>query len=166
MRSYLRTRAHDDDLVIPWDLTEWIDQASLRQWITEEVEILDWGNPEVTAILRTYRTYQPKMMLCLLTYAYATAVFESDEIIRRCYSEESFRLISGREAPETANTVRGFRRENRGLLKWCLGQVLKRAIRAKVGDVLLPAGLKRQLLDSAVLRLNVARHLDRGTEGL
>jgi transposase len=166
MRSYVKTGARDDNLVVPWDLTEWVDQASLRQWITEEVETLDWNNPEVVAILRTYRTYQPQMMLCLLTYAYATAVFESDEIVRRCYSEESFRLISGGHGPETANVVSRFRRENRGLLKWCLAQVFKRAIRANAGEVLLPAGLKPHLLDAAVMRLNVARHLDRGAEGL
>lgn len=162
MRSYVKTGAHDDNLVVPWDLTEWVDKAALRQWITEEVAALDWNDPEVVAILRTYRSYQPQRMLCLLTYAYATAVFESDEIIRRCYSEESFRLISGGHAPETANVVSRFRRENRGLLKWCLVQVLKRAIRAKAGDVLLPAGLKRHLRDSAVMRLNVARHTDQG----
>jgi len=165
MRSYVKTGTHDDDLVIPWDLTEWVDQTSLHQWITEEVETLDWNNPEVVATLRTHPTYQPKMMLCLLTYAYATAVFESNEIVRRCYSEESFQLISEGHPPETGNVVRSFRRENRGLLKWCLVQLLKRAVRAKVGDVLLPAGLKRQILDAAVMRLNSARHMDRGAEG-
>jgi len=166
MKSYLKSGARDDDLVVPWDLTEWVDQSALRQWITEEVETLDWSKPEVVAILRTYQTYQPKIMLCLLTYAYATAVFESDEIVQRCYHEESFQLIAGGHAPETANVVSHFRRENRGLLKWCLGQVFKRAIRAKAGDVLLPAGLKRHLFDAAVMRLNVARHLDRGAEAI
>ena len=164
MRSYVKTGVQDDNPVVPWDLTEWVDKAALRQWITEEVESLDWNNPKVVAILRTYRSHPPKSMLCLLTYAYATAVFESDEIIRRCYSEESFRLISGGHMPETTNVVSRFRRENRGLLKWCLAQVFKRAIKAKAGDVLLPAGLKRRLLDSAVMRLNVSRHLDRGAE--
>lgn len=166
MRSYLKSGARDENLVVPWDLTEWVDKAALRQWIAEEVETLDWNNPEAVAVLRTYRTYQPKTMLCLLTYAYATAVFESDEIIRQCYSEESFRLISEGHAPETANVVSRFRREHRGLLKWCLGQVLKRAVRSKAGEVFLPAGLKRHLLDAAVMRLNVARHMDRGAEGL
>jgi transposase len=166
MRSYVKSGTGDDNLVIPWDLTEWVDEATLRQWITEEVEALDWDNPEVVAILRTYRTYDPKTMLCLLTLAYVTAVFESDEIIRRCYADQSFRLISGTHVPATGNTVSRFRRENRGLLKWCLAQVLNRAIRAKVGDVLLPAGLRRRLLDAALLRLNVARHMDRGAEGI
>lgn len=165
MRSYVKTGAHDDNLVVPWDLTEWVDKDALRQWITEEVEALDWNNAEVVAILRTYRSYQPQRMLCLLTYAYATAVFESDEIIRKCFAEESFRLISGGHAPETASVVSRFRRENRGLLKWCLVQAFKRAIKAKADDVLLPAGLKRHLRDAAVMRLNVARHMDRG-EGL
>jgi len=166
MRSYVKSVEHDDTLATPWDLTEWVDPTLLRQWITEEVESLDWNDPAVVAILSTYRSYQPKTMLRLLAYAYATAVFESDEIVRRCYSDESFRLITEGHAPETANVVSRFRRENRGLLKWCLTQVLKRAIRAKAGDVFLPAGLKRRLVDSAVMRLNVARHLDRGAEGL
>lgn len=165
MRSYVKSSTREGELLIPLNLTEWVDGTSLRRWIAEVVETLDWSDPKVESILRAHPTYQPKMLLTLLTYAYATAVYESDEVVQHCDSDETFRLISGGRPPETAGAVKRFRRENRGLLKWCLVQVFKRAIRSKEGDILLPAGLKRQLVDAAAMRLNVARHMDRGAEG-
>ena len=39
-------------------------------------------------------------------------------------------------------------------------------LKARLGDIFLPAGLKRRLLDAAVARLDFARQMDRGGEGL
>ena len=65
-----------------------------------------------------------------------------------------------------SDRVRGFRRDCRGLLKWALVQLFKRALRARLGDFMLPAGLKRRLVDAAVMRLDLARQMDRGYDGL
>ena len=166
MRSYVRPGLQVGGAVVPLNLTEWIDQALLLQWIAEEVETLDWADPGVVAILREHPNYRPKMMLILLTYAYATTVFEAEEILRRCESDRFFRQISEGHPPESSSRISRFRRENRGLLKWSLVQVFKRAIRHRTGEVLFPARLKRQLADTAVLRLNTARQMDSGAEGL
>jgi transposase len=152
--------------VVPLNLAEWIDEALLREWITEAVESLDWSDPRVVAILRDHPAYRPKVMLVLLTYAYATTVFEAEEILRRCESNEVFQQISQGRPPGSGTAISRFRRENRGLLKWSLVQVFKRAIRHRTGEVLFPPRLKRQLADAAVMRLNVARQMDSGAEGL
>ena len=166
MKSDVEVQARGDELAIPWDLTEWFESAALRQWIAEAVDTLNWANPEVVSYLRAYPGYQPKMLLCLLTYAYATGVYDSAEIVRRCERDAAFREICGSHAPAAARTLSRFRRENRGLLKWCLVQLFKRAIKARLGDFFLPAGLKRRLLDAAVTRLDLGRQIDRGSEGL
>src|ERR1051325_4975618 len=109
-----------EELTLPWDLTEWSEPAILRQWITESVETLNWSNPDLLEYLRAHPAYQPKILLCLLTYAYATGVYDSAEIVRRCERDAAFREICGSHAPTDRNAISRFRRENRGLLKWCL----------------------------------------------
>ena len=166
MRSDVQPKRVANELGVPWDLTEWFAPALLCQWLQEEVETLDWSNPEVVEYLRTHPAYQPKVLLCLLTFAYATGVYESEEIVRRSESEESFRSLCGRHAPSSDKALIRFRRENRGLLKWSLTQLFKRALKARLGELRLPAGLKGRLLDAAVTRLGMARQMDRGSDGL
>ena len=155
-----------DELVIPWDLTEWFESTQLRQWILEAIETLNWSNPEVVEYLRAHPAYQPKILLCLLTYAYASGVYDSAEIVRRCERDAAFREICGKHAPTAAKSLSRFRRENRGLLKWSLVQLFKKAVKVRHGDPFLPAGLKSRLLDAAVIRLDLGRQMDRGSEGL
>jgi hypothetical protein len=154
-----------EELKLPWDLTEWIDLEVLLPWIHEEIDSLNWSNPELLAHLQAHPQYQPKTMLALLTYAYATGVFESEEILRRCYDDARFRSICAEGPPQTAHSIKKFRRDNRGLLKWSLFQLFKRTLKTKLGEFLLPAGLKRYLVENAVGRLDLARHMDRGAEG-
>ena len=78
-----------------------------------------------------------------------------------CYSDPTLRELCEGAAP-TAREVIAFRRENRGLLRWFLVELFKRALKAKCGEFLVPPGLKRALFDLATERLDLARHLDRG----
>jgi hypothetical protein len=151
----------EEEFSLPADLGEWAAPCTLMEWIDEEVERLDWKNPEVVEYLRLHPDYRPKAMLCLLAYAYASQVFGSEEIVRRCYSDTVYRLLCEGKAPQAQELIR-FRRENRGLLKGILTYVFIRAVREQfqLGTVLLPPGLKRYLLDNAVERLNTARHMD------
>src|SRR5437667_103484 len=128
MRTIAQLIPLGEEVALPWDLTEQFSPAVVRQWIVEEVETLDWSNPEVREYLRLHPAYQPKMLLCLLTFAYATGVYESEEIVRRCDKDENYRAIAGEHAPGSAKALVRFRRENRGLLKWCLVQLFKRAV--------------------------------------
>jgi transposase len=161
-----QTTEPDGKLVLPWDLTDWVDKEQLLHWIKDEVGSLDWSNPELLAYLKAHPDYRPKTMLCLLTYAYAIGVYESEEMVRNSYEDEVFRALC-ESHPPTTNAIGRFRRENRGLLKWALEQLLKRALRARysLGDMLLPSGLRRHLMDLALERLNMARHMDRAAQG-
>ena len=156
------TSAEGEDLFsLPSDLTEWVEPCRLMEWAEEEVARLDWKQPEVVDHLRRHPAYRPKMMLALLAYAYATQLFASEEIVRRCYEDTVYRLLSEGKAPARADLAR-FRRENRGLLRGILYQLLVRAIKERfsLGTILLPPGFKRYLLDNAIERLDMARHMD------
>lgn len=153
-----------DELALPWDLRQWFDAATLRGWIEQEIGSLDWGNPQVVEYLRQRPGFQPRALLCLLAYAYATASFESDEIVRKGMMEPEYQALVGERWRMDGPGLTRFRRENRGLLKWALVQVFKRALRARHGDFVLPAGVKRRLVDAAVARLDLGRQMDRGHE--
>lgn len=150
-----------DQLNLPLDLTEWVAAGTLADWVEEEVEAFDWSSPNLLDYLKRHPEFRPKEMLSLIAYAYSTQVFSAEEIVRRCYTDTVFRLICKNTAPSGEEIVR-FRRENRGLLKGILYGVFVRAVRARfdLNDTLLPPGLKRYLLDKAVDRLNIARHMD------
>lgn len=158
--------ADDGWLRIPMDLTEWVPAEELMKWINMEVETLDWANPELETWLQIHPDYQPKQMLRLLTYAYLTGMFESDEIVSACRTNVNLRVLSESYFPNS-KAIGRFRKENRALLKWALVQVLKRALQGRLGsgEGRVPAGLRQALVDSAVERLDLARHMDRAAQG-
>jgi hypothetical protein len=164
MASDIEQRRLDSELALPWDLGQWLDPCQLSHWIAEEVEALDWASEELTHYLETHPAYHPKILLNLLTFAYATATFESDEILRRCFADSNYQTICNGHVPVSTSVIRRFRRENRGLLKWSLLQVFKRVVRKVTGHSWLPAGIKRTLLGAAITRLDLARQLDYGAE--
>jgi len=166
MTAEMQTTEAGEKLHFPWDLSEWVEKRQLLQWVEEEVGSLDWSNPELLEYLKSYPNYRPRTMLSLLVYAYATGAYESEEIVRSCYEDAALRSLCQGSVP-TPNVIGRFRRENRGLLKWALEQLLKRALRSKysLGDTLLPAGLRRHVMDLAIERLNMARHMDRASQG-
>jgi hypothetical protein len=146
--------------VIPWDLSEWVDKPTLLRRIVEDVDSLDWGNPAVAEYLQQRPEFQPKMMLQLLTYAYAVGVLDASEVEALFFGDKTFAAL-GWARPPKVKVIGRFRRENRGLLKWSLLQALNRIVREKysLGTRLLP-GLQRFLLDNAVQRLDLARQVD------
>ena len=156
----------EEKLQIPLDLSQWFDKTTLLSWMNEELETLDWANPELLACLRTHPAYQPRIWLGLLTFAYATGTFESEEIVRLCYTDEIFRCLCTGPIP-LASELGRFRRDNRGLLRWLLLQTLKRALKEKfgLGGAFLPAGLRHFLTETAGSRLDIARHVDRAAQG-
>ena len=153
------------DLSLPWNLQEWSTSGVLRGWVEAEIGTLAWDSPELAQFLRQRPRYEPRKLLCLLTYAYASAVFESEEIQQRCLTDPDCRVMAGPGWQPDAGEITRFRRENRGLLKWALLQVFKRALRAHLGDFMLPAGLKGRLVAAAAVRLDFARQMDREHQG-
>lgn len=156
---------HTDRIGFAWDLTEWVESDSLRQWIQQDIDSFDWENPLLVQYLQTHPRYRPKMLLTLLLYAYATGVYASEDIAEQCYSAPAFRSICGPTAP-AATEIEKFRRENRGLLKRGLQQILIRSLRKhfSLGDGLLPPGLRPHVENAALTRLDLARHLDRSAQ--
>jgi hypothetical protein len=151
---------------VPPDLSTWADKPLLLQWIVEAVDSLDWSNPELVQILRSNPKFQPRFLLVLMIYAYSLGKYDSEEVADAYFSEPAFKRLFPGQAPTTSSLMR-FRRDHRGLLRWGVTQILKRALRHHydLGDAVIPAGLNRLLTEAATVRLDAARHFDRSLQG-
>jgi hypothetical protein len=161
------TRATDDDLSIPLDLSQWVPVSQLREWIMSDVATLNWASAEPKEVLRHNPDFEPKALLNTMALAYATGVFTADEIARRCSADIEFRAVRPKLPPLPAD-LKAFRKENRAVFKWCLTKVITRALKTQFveGDSVedLPPGVRRYVVENAVERLELARHLDRSAE--
>lgn len=153
-----------NELSIPLDLSNWAPLSQLREWIMTDVATLNWTSPEMMELLRQHPNFEPKALLNTMTLAYATSIFTSEEIARRCSTDVGFRMVRPKFPPDAAE-MKAFRIENRGVLKWSLARVISRALKAQFveedGIETLPAGLRRAVVENAIERLDLARHLDR-----
>jgi hypothetical protein len=156
-----------EELLIPLDLTAWATPAQLRDWIMSDVATLNWTNPELLELLRKHPDFEPKALLNTMTFAYATGVFGAEEIARRCSEDREFRGVRPKLPPISAE-LKQFRKENRAMFKWCLAKVITRALTSQFIErdsiETLPPGLRRYVVENAIERLDIARHMDRGPE--
>lgn len=161
-----KERAGAGRLEVPWDLSDWFEKRQLLEWIQAEIDTLNWSSPALQDYLQRNPAFRPRLMMDLLTYAYAIGTFESGEVTLLCDRDPLMRsLCEG--TPVSEQAVRRFRRENRGLLKWSLAQLLRRVLRARfnLGERALLPGLNRHLQDLAVNRLGAARQMDHTASG-
>jgi hypothetical protein len=150
-------------LALPWDFSEWVAREHLWQWTVEEVDRLGWDQPELVSYLRERPNYQPRLLLCLLGFAYCVGIFEDGEVADLPMSDVTMRSSV---TPPSKREVSSFRKANRGLIKWVLVQVFRRILHEhyQIEGMLLPAGLKRYLVRAASARLDLARTMVRATE--
>jgi hypothetical protein len=142
------------------DLSDWVPPSRLRDWIEQEIERLNWDLPRMQELPRPRLDYQTKMLLCLLSFAYATGVFCHEQVTVRCHVDDMFQLICEGRVPFVQEVV-NFRRRNRLLLERILTGVLLRAVRHKFGldAAWLSPDLVQDLGNHAGQRLDLARHL-------
>ncbi len=123
---------------LPEDLRAWVGDAELVAQVLAAVQKVDWSFPPLRTLSQQNREYRPQMLLTLLTYSYATGLYESEEIESQVYAESTLRYLAARTWPDR-RTLRKFRRQHRDLVKQCLIAVIKAAWRIKMGPQ--PAGM-------------------------
>lgn len=166
MSGETKTTERTSKFKVPWDVSQWIDKAALIQKLEQDVNSLDWSNPELVAFLKANPNFHPRFLLVLMSYGYAIGACESEDISELCYRDELIRSrVVGQ--PPSPGAVTRFRRDHRGLLRWLLAQGFKHAVRShyELGDATIPPGLNRLLREAAADRIDVGRHLDRSVQG-
>lgn len=110
-----RFRVYDQAqvLLMPPSLADWLPEDHLARFVSDVVEeVLD-----LAPILASYTEasgappYDPRLMLKLLLYGYATGVTSSRAIERRCQVDVAFRFLAANTAPDYRSVSR-FRRRH------------------------------------------------------
>src|SRR5918993_2307851 len=98
----------DQVFLLPPDLRDWLPADHLAWFVPDVVDQLDLG-----PFLKAYRAdghghpaYDPKTLLGVLLYAYASAVRSSRQIERRCIEDLAFRVLAGNQLPDHVTIAR------------------------------------------------------------
>ena len=110
---------------MPENLTALMPAGELMQRALEAVNTFFWAGATGETTFFT-RTFNPRVMLTVLTYSYATGVFSSAAIAAGCERDETLRYLS-LGARFADDRIRLFRGQNMELVKRCLAFVIRQA---------------------------------------
>jgi transposase len=105
-RSYLP----DQGLLLPTSLSEWLPEDHLAYFINDAVEAMDLDafHARYEGDGRRRQPFDPRMMVKVLIYGYASGVFSSRKIARKLSEDVAFRVLSANNFP-AHRTIREFR---------------------------------------------------------
>ena len=113
MPTTFRPYEPDQGMLLPPDLREWLPEGHLAHHVSDLVDGLD-----LTALYAPYEgdgrrrsPYEPRMMLKVLIYGYATGVFSSRGLARRLEEDVAFRVLAAGNFP-SHRTICEFRRRH------------------------------------------------------
>src|ERR1700735_238267 len=124
----------DQVLVMPPALVDWLEEEHFVWTVLGAVEEMD-----LAAFYGAYRAngqgraaYDPRLMLSLLLYAYATGVSSSRQIERCCEVDVAFKMITAMRVPDHS-TIAEFRRRHQDAIAEVFVRIL--ALCAEAGLV-------------------------------
>ena len=113
MSTTFRPYVPDQSLLLPPDVREWLPAGHLAHHVSDLVDGLD-----LTAFYARYEgdgrrnaPYEPRMMVKVLLYAYATGVFSSRRVARKLEEDVAFRVLAAGNFPQH-RTLCEFRRRH------------------------------------------------------
>jgi transposase len=144
----------DQMLLMPPSLEEWLPEGHLARFVAELVdEVLDLSAiyADYAEASGGYPPYEPRLMVRLLVYGYATGVRSSRAIARKCVDDVAFRFLAAGQGPDFRSIAR-FRRRHLDPLADLFVQSLRLA--QQLGMV----KMGRVALDGTKLHANASRH--------
>ena len=166
MAKRFRRVQRDQPFLLPPDMREWLPAGHLAWFVIDAVESLDVSRFAVRVTPRGSAAgraaFDPRVLLGLLVYGYATGVRSSRRIERACSEDVAFRVICAQDVPDHA-TIARFRREHfadPGAMGDLFTQVLVLAARAGLGRLGLVA------LDGTKIAANASKDSNRAEKRL
>lgn len=153
MPTRFRPYAPDQDLLLVPSLRDWLPEGHLAYFVGDVVEELDLSvfYEPYEGDGRRKAPYEPRMMLKVLIYAYATGVFSSRKIARKLEEDVAFRVLGAGNFPKH-RTICDFRKRHLEDFKAMFVQVLWIAREAgliQLGTV---------AIDGTKVRANASKH--------
>jgi len=150
MRKFL-TPDREKRHLMPASIDEWLPEKHLARFVVDILDQLD-----LSAIYQAYKPsgpppYDPRLLLGLLFYGYATGVFSSRKIEAATYDSVAFRFLSGNLHPDH-DTLADFRKRFLEPIGSCFVQILLIAQSlgfVKVGQV---------NIDGTKIQANASKH--------
>jgi len=153
MPTHFRPYAPDQDLLLQPRLQEWLPEDHLAYFIHDVVEELD-----LNAFYARYEgdgrrksPYEPRLMLKVLVYAYASGVFSSRKIAKKLEDDVAFRVLAADNFPQH-RTICEFRKRHLSDFKAVFVQVIRIAQQAgliRLGTI---------AVDGTKVRANASKH--------
>ena len=153
MSTTFRPYAPDQSLLLPPDVREWLPEGHLAHHVSDLVDGLD-----LTAFYAPYEgdgrrnaPYEPRMMVKVLLYAYATGVFSSRQLARKLEEDVALRMLAAGNFPQH-RTLCEFRRRHLEDFKALFVEVVR------LSQELGLARLGKLSIDGTKVRANASKH--------
>ena len=153
MGTTFRPYSPGQELLLPPSLNEWLPEGHLAYFVSDVVEELD-----LSAFYARYEgngrrnsPFDPRMMLKVLIYAYATGVFSSRKIARKLEEDVAFRVLAAGNFPRH-RTICDFRKHHLVAFKAVFIQVVRIAREAEL------ITLGTLAIDGTKVRANASKH--------
>lgn len=136
MGTTFRRYAPEQSLLLPPSPRDWLPEGHLAYFISDTVDNLD-----LRAFYEPYEgdgrrnsPFDPRMMVKILLYGYATGTFSSRKLAKKLHEDVAFRFLSGENFP-AHRTVADFRKQHLAAFQKLFVQVVR--IAREVGLVTL-----------------------------
>jgi len=153
MSTTFRPYVPDQSLLLPPDVREWLPEGHLAHHVSDLVDGLD-----LTAFYVPYEgdgrrnaPYEPRMMVKVLLYAYATGMFSSRRVARKLEEDVAFRVLAAGNFPQH-RTLCEFRRRHLEDFQALFVEVVRLA------QELGLARLGKLSIDGTKVRANASKH--------
>ena len=152
MGTTFRPYQPDQILMLPPDLREWVPEGHLAHHVSDLVDAVD-----LSAFYAPYRgdgrrnsPYDPRMMVKVLIYAYATGTFSSRKMAKRLEEDVALRVLAAGNFPKH-RTLCEFRKRHLDDFRAVFAEVV---VLARTMGL---AGLGRVSVDGTKVRANASR---------
>ncbi len=153
MPTTFRPYAPEQDLLLQPSLHEWLPEGHLSYFISDVIEELELGAfyAPYEGDGRRKAPFEPRMMLKVLLYGYATGVFSSRKIAKKLEEDVAFRVLAADNFPQH-RTICDFRKRHLSDFKAVFVQVIQIAQQANL------ISLGTVAIDGTKLRANASKH--------
>jgi transposase len=153
MPTRFRTYQPDQMFLLPPAPTDWLPEDHLAYFVSETVDRLDLGElyGRYEGDGRRNCPFDPRMMVKVLLYGYATGVRSSRKLARKLYEDVAFRVLAAENFP-AHRTMAEFRRRHLREFEGLFVQVVRLA--REVG--LLKLGTLA--IDGSKIQANASKH--------
>jgi transposase len=136
MGTTFRRYAPEQSMLLPPSPRDWLPDGHLAHFISDTVDNLD-----LSAFYEPYEgdgrrnsPFDPRMMVKILLYGYATGTFSSRKLAKKLHEDVAFRFLSGENFP-AHRTIADFRKQHLAAFQKLFVQVVR--IAREVGLVTL-----------------------------